>query len=109
MQPSQLLSPNATPHMHSASVFGGSAPSSPLMIGPSSDGKQSWFSNLFSWKPAMFTLISADDCTSSRTECIKLLESFGAVVVLEDSDGWGVLKCKVDEIRGKSQVLSVMR
>jgi hypothetical protein len=101
MQPSQLLSPNATPHMLSASVFGGSAPSSPLMIGPSNDGKQSWFSNLFSWKPAMFTLISADDCASSRAECIKLLESFGAMVVLEDADGWGVLKCKVDEIRGE--------
>lgn len=49
----------------------------------------------------MFTLISADDCASSRTECIKLLESFGASVILEDADGWGVLKCRVDEIRGE--------
>jgi serine/threonine-protein kinase HSL1 (negative regulator of Swe1 kinase) len=49
----------------------------------------------------MFTLISADDCASSRTECIKLLESFGASVILEDADGWGVLKCRVEEIRGE--------
>lgn len=50
----------------------------------------------------MFTLISADDCASSRAECIKLLESFGASVVVEDADGWGILKCRVDEIRGES-------
>lgn len=50
----------------------------------------------------MFTLISADDCASSRAECIKLLESFGASVILEDADGWGVLKCRVEEIRGGS-------
>ena len=50
----------------------------------------------------MFTLISADDCASSRAECIKLLESFGASVILEDADGWGVLKCRVEEIRGAS-------
>ncbi|WVR05278.1 hypothetical protein IAU60_002290 [Kwoniella sp. DSM 27419] len=79
--------------------LGGSAPPSPLLVGSSSDSKQSWFSNLFNWKPATFTLISADDCASSRAECIKLLESFGASVILEDADGWGVLKCRVDEIR----------
>jgi hypothetical protein len=50
--------------------------------------------------PQTFTLISADDCASSRAECIKLLESFGASVILEDADGWGVLKCRIDEIRG---------
>lgn len=50
----------------------------------------------------MFTLISADDCASCRAECIKLLESFGASVIVEDADGWGVLKCRVDEIRGGS-------
>lgn len=47
------------------------------------------------------TLISADDCASSRAECLKLLESFGASVILEDADGWGVLKCRIDEIRGE--------
>lgn len=52
----------------------------------------------------MFTLISADDCASSRAECIKLLESFGAAVILEDADGWGVLKCRVEEIRGESRM-----
>ena len=57
----------------------------------------------------MFTLISADDCASSRAECVKLLESFGAVVVLEDADGWGVLKCKVDEIRGMCFVVRNQR
>ena len=55
----------------------------------------------------MFTLISADDCASSRVECIKLLESFGASVILEDADGWGVLKCRVDEIRGESGPIQV--
>ncbi|OCF36519.1 CAMK/CAMKL/GIN4 protein kinase [Kwoniella heveanensis BCC8398] len=97
--PSELLSPVGSPYL-STPPLGGSAPPSPLLVGSSNEVKTSWFSNLFSWKPATFTLISADDCASSRAECIKLLESFGASVILEDADGWGVLKCRVDEIRG---------
>ncbi|WVQ98704.1 hypothetical protein IAU59_005835 [Kwoniella sp. CBS 9459] len=93
-----LLSPVGSPYL-STPPLGGSAPPSPLLVGGSGEVKTSWFSNLFSWKPATFTLISADDCASSRAECIKLLESFGASVILEDADGWGVLKCRVDEIR----------
>ncbi|CAD6587059.1 MAG: hypothetical protein TREMPRED_004650 [Tremellales sp. Tagirdzhanova-0007] len=97
IQTDQLLSPTHSPYLGTPPL--GSAPPSPLLIGPSSEMKQSWFSNLFSWKPATYTLISADDCASSRAECIKLLESFGASVILEDADGWGMLKCRVDEIR----------
>ncbi|KAK8869825.1 hypothetical protein IAR55_000393 [Kwoniella newhampshirensis] len=99
--PSELLSPKGSPYL-STPPLGSSAPASPLLLGQSNEVKQSWFSNLFSWKPATFTLISADDCASSRAECIKLLESFGASVIVEDADGWGVLKCRVDEIRDVS-------
>ncbi|ORY33799.1 hypothetical protein BCR39DRAFT_519287 [Naematelia encephala] len=98
MQHDQLLSPTGSPYL-------GSAPPSPLLVGPRNEAKQSWFSNLFSWKPAMFTLISADDCASSRAECIKLLESFGASVIVEDADGWGLLKCRVDEIRDVTGII----
>ncbi|KAK4686621.1 serine/threonine-protein kinase HSL1, negative regulator of Swe1 kinase, partial [Tremellales sp. Uapishka_1] len=96
----QLLSPTGSPYLGTPTLS--SAPPSPLIIGASQESKQSWFSNLFSWKPAIFTLISADDCASSRAECIKLLESFGAAVILEDADGWGILKCRVDDIRDVS-------
>ncbi|WWC69471.1 uncharacterized protein I206_103412 [Kwoniella pini CBS 10737] len=101
---SELLSPKGSPWL-STPPLGSPTPSSPLLIGTSGEIKTSWFSNLFSWKPATFTLISADDCASSRSECIKLLESFGASVILEDADGWGILKCRIDEIRDVTGII----
>ncbi|WWC90046.1 uncharacterized protein L201_004977 [Kwoniella dendrophila CBS 6074] len=101
---SDLLSPQGSPWL-STPPLGSPTPPSPLLVGSSGEVKTSWFSNLFSWKPATFTLISADDCASSRAECIKLLESFGASVILEDADGWGVLKCRIDEIRDVSGII----
>ncbi|WVW83108.1 hypothetical protein I302_105126 [Kwoniella bestiolae CBS 10118] len=101
---SELLSPTGSPWL-STPPLGSPTPPSPLLVGTSGEVKTSWFSNLFSWKPATFTLTSADDCASSRAECIKLLESFGASVILEDADGWGVLKCRIDEIRDVSGII----
>ncbi|WWD10158.1 hypothetical protein V865_008292 [Kwoniella europaea PYCC6329] len=101
---SELLYPTGSPWL-STPPLGSPTPPSPLLVGSSGEVKTSWFSNLFSWKPATFTLISADDCASSRAECIKLLESFGASVILEDADGWGVLKCRIDEIRDVSGII----
>ncbi|WRT67120.1 uncharacterized protein IL334_004086 [Kwoniella shivajii] len=103
---SELLSPTGSPWLSTPPLgMGSPTPPSPLLVGSSGEIKTSWFSNLFSWKPATFTLISADDCASSRAECIKLLESFGASVILEDADGWGVLKCRIDEIRDVTGII----
>jgi len=65
--------------------------------------RKSWFSNLFSFKPASFNLLSMYDMRVTRGECKRLLRSLGVVVILEDSEAvdGGVLKCRLDEVRGK--------
>jgi hypothetical protein len=37
---------------------------------------------------------------TTRDETARLLMDFGVSVVLEDVQGWGVLKCKVDDVTG---------
>lgn len=51
MVPDQLLSPAGSPYLGTPHLT--SLPGSPLIVGPSQDAKHSWFSNLFSWKPAV--------------------------------------------------------
>lgn len=65
--------------------------------------KKSWFTNLFNFKPASYSLLSVYDPRITRDECRKLLRSFGVGVVLQNSEGptGGILKCKLDEVRGK--------
>ena len=46
-----MLSPTSSPFLGPPCTS--SALPSPLVAGPSSEIKQSWFSNLFSWKPAV--------------------------------------------------------
>lgn len=64
-----------------------------------------WFSNLFNWKAQQYILHSVDNCSTTREEAMRLLEHFGASVVLEDVQGWGVLRCKVDEAYGEFRCL----
>lgn len=96
---------------------------------PAAAPKGSWFSNLFSWKtPSVrshrswhallltvalgevlkalgavfqnYVLLSTEDIYHTRLHCKRVLESIGATVVIENADGAGVLKCRVEEIRG---------
>ena len=57
-----------------------------------------WFSNLFNWKSQTYVLCSTDNIFTTRHETTRLLKQFGVVVALEDSDGWGQLRCRLDDV-----------
>lgn len=57
-----------------------------------------WFSNLFTWKPQSYTLCSTNDIVHTRNETIRLLEKFSVIVALEDTDGCGQLRCRIDDL-----------
>ena len=61
-----------------------------------------WFANLFHWKAQQYVLYSVDNCLAIRDESTRLLNHFGCQVILEDAQGWGVLKCRMDESHGMS-------
>lgn len=62
---------------------------------------QGWFTNLFNFKPASFTLYSGESVVVTRRECARLLESFGVNVALEENgDVHGILKCFAEKIHG---------
>lgn len=73
--------------------------------------KKSWFTNLFNFKPASYSLLSVYDPRITRDECRKLLRSFGVGVVLQNSEGptGGILKCKLDEVRDPAGVMAVVK
>ncbi|KAL5522651.1 hypothetical protein ACEPAG_8669 [Sanghuangporus baumii] len=68
-----------------------------------------WFANLFNWKAQQYVLHSVDNCLATRDEATRVLQSLGCFVVLEDAQGWGVLKCKVDEKHDVSTGLVTMK
>jgi len=45
----------------------------------------------------------------SRDECRKMLQNFGVAVLLQNSEGPGVLKCRLDEIRDPAGVMAVTK
>lgn len=73
--------------------------------------KKSWFTNLFTFKPASYSLLSVYEPRITRDECRKLLRSFGVGVVLQNSEGptGGILKCKLDEVRDPAGVMAVVK
>ncbi|KAG8851968.1 hypothetical protein FRB96_008983 [Tulasnella sp. 330] len=86
-----------------ASTFGAPSPSpmpSPLLSGTELGRHgQGWFTSLFNFKPASFTLYSGESVVVTRRECASLLESFGVSVTLEENgDVHGVLKCFAEKI-----------
>lgn len=52
-----------------------------------------------------FEFVSSQDCNKARAECIRLLRAIGAVVQMEDAEGWGHLKVSVSEVKGESLAL----
>ncbi|KAJ7760472.1 Pkinase-domain-containing protein [Mycena metata] len=75
----------------------------------SSSPKRTWLGNVFSFKPITYTLFSTHDIYSTRNECRRLLMGMDVRVVLEDSEGSGVLKCRLDETRDPNGLLSVVK
>lgn len=48
-----------------------------------------------------YEMLSPQDTETTRDECKRVLTYLGAVVQIEDSEGWGNLKVHSNEIRGK--------
>ena len=87
-------------HIHTISEppnHGLSLPTHSLGVGE----VKGWFANLFNWKAQQYILHSVDNCLVTRDEAARVLQSLGCHVVLEDAQGWGVLKCKMDEKYGE--------
>lgn len=51
-----------------------------------------------------YVLLSTEDVHSTRLHCKRVLEAIGASVVIEAQDGAGILKCRIDAIRGEFQL-----
>ncbi|KAG8884936.1 clathrin associated protein complex large subunit [Tulasnella sp. 331] len=75
------------------------------------NSKRSWFTNLFAFKPAQYSLLSVYDSRITRDECKSLLRTIGVAVVVQNSEsaGGGVLKCKLDEVRDPAGVMAVVK
>lgn len=89
------------PPMSRRSTFSSSTKASPLMSphsgSPVVGEFKGWFSNLFSWKQS-YILYSVNDLFTAQRETIRILEQAGVFVMMEDSEGVGILKCRMDDI-----------
>ncbi|KAJ3851115.1 Pkinase-domain-containing protein [Lentinula lateritia] len=101
-----LRGPHSSPAPSSTSSFLSS--SSPF-LSPMSTGS-AWFTNVFKFsRPEVFTLHSTHSVHVTRNECRRLLMAMDVRVILEDAEGLGILKCKLDEVRDSNGVMSVLK
>lgn len=70
---------------------------SPFLATPVVSEFRGWFTNLFNWKAQTYQLQSRENCLISRDIAAKILMPFGVICGLEDIEGWGVLRCKIEE------------
>ncbi|KAK7012265.1 CAMK/CAMKL/GIN4 protein kinase [Favolaschia claudopus] len=111
LRPSKLKKRKVSPTSPAFSDAGSSFTlPSPLLASPTcSSPKRAWFENVFSFKPITYTLPSTRDFYTTRNECRRLLMAMDVRVVLEDSDGLGILKCRLDESRDTTGLMSVIK
>ncbi|KAJ3996749.1 Pkinase-domain-containing protein [Lentinula boryana] len=101
-----IRGPSSSPAPSSASSFLSS--SSPF-LSPMSTGS-AWFANVFKFsRPEVFTLHSTHSVHVSRNECRRLLMAMDVRVILEDEEGLGVLKCRLDEIRDPNAIMTALK
>ncbi|KAF9071364.1 hypothetical protein BDP27DRAFT_1322383, partial [Rhodocollybia butyracea] len=82
-------------------------PSSSPFLSPTSTG---WLSNVFKFsRSEAFTLYSIHAVHTTRNECRRLLMAMNVRVVLEDTEGPGVLRCNLQEVRDPNGILSVLK
>jgi len=74
------------------------SPAMSILASPVVGEFKGWFSNLFNWKAQTYVLCSTDNIFTTRNETTRLLEQFGVVVALEDTDGSGQLRCRIDDV-----------
>ncbi|KDN52313.1 Pkinase-domain-containing protein [Tilletiaria anomala UBC 951] len=65
----------------------------------SSPRQASWFGSIFNWKPSSFTLNSIENLTVTLETAKKLLQSFGVVTSVENSEHAPVLKCSALDVK----------
>ncbi|GAW08155.1 Pkinase-domain-containing protein [Lentinula edodes] len=101
-----LRGPPSSPAPSStSSVLSSSSP----FLSPMSTGS-AWFTNVFKFsRPEVFTLHSTHSVHVTRNECRRLLMAMDVRVVLEDAEGLGILKCKLDEVRDSNGIMSVLK
>ncbi|KAL0953632.1 hypothetical protein HGRIS_004837 [Hohenbuehelia grisea] len=68
---------------------------------------RNWFGNVLKIRPATHTLFSLYDVQTTRNECRRLLMGMEVQVVLEDSEGPGILRCRLEEARDPSGFMTV--
>ncbi|KIM83127.1 hypothetical protein PILCRDRAFT_819894 [Piloderma croceum F 1598] len=71
--------------------------------------RRSWFGDVFKFKPTSFVLLSVYDAYTSREECRRVLVGLGIRVTLAHSEGLGVLKCKLDEVRDPAGAVALVK
>ncbi|KAJ7252710.1 kinase-like domain-containing protein [Mycena haematopus] len=111
LRPSKLKKRKSSPTSPAFSDAGSSftLPSPSLSSPISSSPKRTWLENVFSFKPIAYTLSSTRDFYTTRNECRRLLMAFDVRVVLEDSEGLAVLKCRLDEGRDRDGLMTVVK
>lgn len=81
-----------------------SSPLTPLPVSP-----KTWLSSMFRFKSSTFTLLSTYDAHTTRNECRRLLMTMDVSVMLQDAEGLGVLKCRLDEFKDPRGIVSVLK
>ena len=66
-------------------------------ISPPVSPKRSWLTNIFKFRATNHLLLSTRDVYTTRNECRRLMMEMGAQVILQDPEGLGTLKCRLDE------------
>ncbi|KAF8636418.1 hypothetical protein AX17_003600 [Amanita inopinata Kibby_2008] len=85
-------SPPLSDCSRSAGTFPGTA--SPVRC---ASPKRSWLASVFKIKSMGYSLMSTRDIHTTRNECRRLIMAMGAKVMLDDVEGLGVLRCRLDE------------
>ncbi|KAG2031418.1 hypothetical protein BDR03DRAFT_928036 [Suillus americanus] len=75
-----------------------SSPIMPSILASPVGEVKGWFSNLFNWKAHTYVLCSTDTMYATRNEAVRILEQFGVIVGLEETDGHGVLRCRMNDL-----------
>lgn len=84
----------------------GSSFSTPSSTGTGSAGapRRTWLDNVFKFKPTNHRLLSRHDVHTTRTECRRLLMEMDLLVMLEESEKLGVLKCRTQDVKDPNYV-----
>jgi hypothetical protein len=100
--PAPALDLHPQVHPSKRSILGSplqiSSPVMPSILASPVGEVKGWFSNLFNWKAHTYVLCSTDTIHATRNEAVRILEQFGVIVGLEETDGHRVLRCRMNDL-----------